>query len=54
MPMAIAALPGFIAGLTIAEIAMVASLALTIGTTVFGAVQQRERQDRVGIQYPIR
>src|SRR5688500_17634574 len=41
MPMVIAAIPGFIAGLTLAEIAMAASIALTIGTTVFGAVSQR-------------
>lgn len=39
--MAIAAIPGFIAGLTLAEVAMAASIALTIGTTVFGAVQQK-------------
>lgn len=41
MPMMIAAIPGIIAGLTMAQVAMVASIALTIGTTVFGAVQQQ-------------
>ncbi len=41
MPPAILAIPGFIAGLTLAEVAMAASIAITIGTTVFGAVQQR-------------
>ena len=41
MPMMLAAIPGIIAGATLAEIAMVASIALTIGTTVFGAVQQK-------------
>ncbi|HEU4855299.1 MAG TPA: hypothetical protein VFS89_08450 [Nitrosospira sp.] len=41
MPMVIAAIPSFIAGLTLAEVAMAASIALTIGSTVFGAVQQK-------------
>ena len=40
MPMMLAAIPGIIAGATLAEIATVASIALTIGTTEFGAVQQ--------------
>lgn len=41
MPMMIAAIPGIIAGLTLAQVAMVASIAITIGTTVFGAVAQK-------------
>jgi hypothetical protein len=41
MPPLIAAIPGIIAGMTLAQVAMVASIALTIGTTVFGAVQQK-------------
>ena len=42
MPPALFALAPLIAELTLAEIITVSSIALTIGTTVFGAVQQRK------------
>jgi hypothetical protein len=35
------ALPAFIAGLTLAEAATILSIAITVGTTVFGTVQQK-------------
>lgn len=41
MPPLLLAIPGIITGLTIGEIVTIASIALTIGTTVFGAVQQK-------------
>lgn len=41
MPMLIAALPGFITGMSLSTAFTVASIALTVGTTVFGAVAQK-------------
>ena len=39
------ALPAFIAGLTLTQVATILSIAITVGTTVFGTVQQKASEE---------